>query len=201
MSPPTGGISRRLASSVRYSPAVTKSTPIECCRGYPLMRSSTWSRVAVVLLVALHRHRPRRPWSGRARAPRACPCPRSSRDRRRPRRAPRRSRAGARAAPPRAAASGARSSCCSSFSSSAPEISVPVAGIAHDARFGRALDQVRFELALVLDVGLRLAALDAEERRLRDVDVAVLDDASAAAGRRTSAAGSGCASRPRPRRS
>ena len=46
---------------------------------------------------------------------------------------------------------------------------------AHDARFGRALDEIGLELALVLDVGLGLAALDAEERRLRDVDVAVLD--------------------------
>src|SRR5262249_23014636 len=31
------------------------------------------------------------------------------------------------------------------------------------------------ELALVLDIRLRLAALDAEQRRLRDVDVAVID--------------------------
>ena len=45
----------------------------------------------------------------------------------------------------------------------------------HDTRFGGAPDQIRFEIALVLDVGFRLAPLHAEQRRLRDVDVAALD--------------------------
>src|SRR5438067_6401281 len=47
---------------------------------------------------------------------------------------------------------------------------------AHDARFGGALDQVAVELALVLDVGLGLAAFHAKQRRLRDIHVAALDE-------------------------
>src|SRR4029077_15203404 len=45
-----------------------------------------------------------------------------------------------------------------------------------DPRFGRAANEIAVQFALVLDIGLGLAALDAEERRLRDVDVALLDD-------------------------
>ena len=44
-----------------------------------------------------------------------------------------------------------------------------------DARLHGPPDQEAFELALVLDVGFRAAALGAEERRLRDVDVAAID--------------------------
>ena len=43
------------------------------------------------------------------------------------------------------------------------------------ARLGRAPDQERFELAFVLDEHLAAAALGAEQRRLRDVDVPALD--------------------------
>src|SRR6185503_2648150 len=45
-----------------------------------------------------------------------------------------------------------------------------------DARLGGALDQEGVELALVLDVGFALAPLGAEQRRLGDEHVAVLDD-------------------------
>src|SRR4051794_30198801 len=48
-------------------------------------------------------------------------------------------------------------------------------GHPHHAADDRPADQILLELALVLDVGLRLAALHTEQRRLRDVDVAVLD--------------------------
>ena len=44
-----------------------------------------------------------------------------------------------------------------------------------DARLDRALDQPRLERALVADEDLAAAALGAEQRRLRDVDVAALD--------------------------
>ena len=46
----------------------------------------------------------------------------------------------------------------------------------HDARFDGALHQPGLERALVADEDLALAALGAEERRLRDVDVAELDE-------------------------
>jgi hypothetical protein len=46
----------------------------------------------------------------------------------------------------------------------------------HGASFDRPLDQERLEIALVLDVGFGLAALGSKQRRLRDVDIAVLDD-------------------------
>jgi hypothetical protein len=60
----------------------------------------------------------------------------------------------------------------SSFcSSSVPVISLP-SGRTDDARFDRAADQPGLELALVADERLGAAALGAEERRLRDVDVA-----------------------------
>ena len=63
------------------------------------------------------------------------------------------------------------------------------------------LIEERIELALVLDVGLGLAALDAEQRRLRDVDVAVLDDRRQLPVEERQQAASGCAIRRRPRRS
>ena len=44
------------------------------------------------------------------------------------------------------------------------------------AGFGGALDQERLEIALVLDERLAAAALGAEQRRLRDVDVAAIDE-------------------------
>ena len=63
---------------------------------------------------------------------------------------------------------------CRNFSSSAPEYSAPSLR-PHRARFDRAVHQEVLERALVLDEGFRLAALGAEQRRLRDVDVAALD--------------------------
>ncbi len=48
--------------------------------------------------------------------------------------------------------------------------------VREDHAVGRALDHDVDVLALVLDVLLELALLDAEERRLRDVDVAALDE-------------------------
>src|SRR5262245_1831596 len=47
---------------------------------------------------------------------------------------------------------------------------------ADGAPFDRPLDQERLEIALVLNVGFGLAALRSKQRRLRDVDIAVLDD-------------------------
>ncbi len=45
----------------------------------------------------------------------------------------------------------------------------------HDVLFGGALHQLAREFALVADVAVHLAALDAIERRLGDVDVLLLD--------------------------
>ena len=57
-------------------------------------------------------------------------------------------------------------------------LALDVAGIlavAHDHAFGGALDHHLHEFAVVLDVLLELALLDPVQRRLRDVDVAALD--------------------------
>ena len=60
-------------------------------------------------------------------------------------------------------------------------------------------DQVILQRALVLEVLLGLAAGDFVERRLRDVEVAAVDQLAASAGRRTSAAACGCGRRRRRR--
>ena len=60
-------------------------------------------------------------------------------------------------------------------SSASPKISPPSASL-HHTRLDGAPDQEPFQLALVLDVGFRAPALGAEERRLRDVDVAAIDE-------------------------
>ena len=60
---------------------------------------------------------------------------------------------------------------------SAPSsVGMPPLAVADDHAFGGALDHDLDEFAVVLDVLLELALLDAVERRLRDVDVAALDE-------------------------
>ncbi len=56
--------------------------------------------------------------------------------------------------------------------------------VANDHAVGGALHHHLHVLALVLDVLLELALLDAVERRLRDVDVAALDQLLSCGGRR-----------------
>ena len=63
------------------------------------------------------------------------------------------------------------------------------------------INQIIFERSLILEIGMRLAARDFVERRLRDVDVALFDELRSSAGRRTSTAACECARRRRRRRS
>jgi hypothetical protein len=63
---------------------------------------------------------------------------------------------------------------CSNYSSSGPAIAPGRRNLLTRPSTDR--DQERLEIALVHDVGLGLAALGAEQRQLRDVDEAVLDD-------------------------
>jgi hypothetical protein len=165
------GMSRWLASSVRYSPAVTKSTPIACCPRVAARAILDVEQVAVVLLVALHRHR-------------------AGRRRQRPCQAIELVLVGEVLAI--GAGADQRLDDFLRIAAALHHVQVFLVGDhlvqklleigagdfgvrrrnPHHARLGRALDQIELEVALVLDVGFRLAALDAKQRRLGDVDVA-----------------------------
>ena len=63
------------------------------------------------------------------------------------------------------------------------------------------VDQIDLQLGIVLQVAHRLALRRLIERRLGDIEIAAVDHLASSADRRRSTAGSGCARRPRRRRS
>ena len=70
-----------------------------------------------------------------------------------------------------------------------------------DVVFGGALHQLAREFALVANVAVHLAALDAVQRRLRDVDVAALDQFLHVAEEKREQQRAECGCRPRRHRS
>jgi len=72
---------------------------------------------------------------------------------------------------------------------------------AHRPPLDAALHQEAVQLAVVLDVGFRLAPLRAVQRRLRDEDVPAVDELGQLPVEEREQPACGCATRPRPRRS